>query len=80
MPLLEIVASTKAAAEKNCEIKGGGIVHRNIAEIWFKRFNKDNSILVDKLRPSLASNLNEGGFRTVLKKEHNHVAKNCRLH
>ena len=42
--------SAKATAEQIYEIECGGIVHQNIAAIWFKRFNKGDTSIVENPR------------------------------
>lgn len=61
--------SAKAAAEQICEVEGIGIVHRNTAAIWFKRFNEGDTSLVDKPRPGRPSDLDEGALCVALEKK-----------
>lgn len=42
--------SAKAAAEEICAVEGEGLVHRNTAALWFKRFKSGDTSLQDEPR------------------------------
>ena len=61
--------SAKAAAEIICEFEGEGVIHRNTAAIWYKRFMDGDTTLSDKSRSGRPLVVNKQVLRTALEEQ-----------
>ena len=58
--------NANAATEQICQIEGAGVLHRDTAYSWFKRFKEGNISLEDKPRPGRPAELDDEDLLAAL--------------